>query len=625
MTTGRSVEVALAPNAGEIQIRRGRDVDDVTWLSFRAAVGTTRGSSASMLCIPIERFLARSAQIQHIAADNGVSVHITDPHARALLVNVREDRAELEVALGDPAASEDVDLRLGGSRFQRELRPFQVRDLGRLLALRHGANFSVPGAGKTTVTYATYEAERVAGRVSRLLVIAPLSAFSAWIEEATECFSAPPVIFRFDGSPIPRDAEILIVNYQRLANSFSALAEWVDEQPTMVVLDEAHRMKAGWAGQWGSSCLSLAFLAKRREILTGTPSPQSPRDFIALLDFLWPAQARRVLPDEALAADPPPDAVARASDAIRPLFVRTRKSDLELPPTNPRAEYVDLTGLQREIYTALRNQYAGNFVLGPSGQLDFVRMGQVVMYLLEAATDPQLLTAGSTTGDPEPFEHPPLEIPPDSDLADLLMRYGLYETPPKFRRLMRMVKENAEQGRKTLVWSNFVRNIERLRGQLAAYEPAVIHGAVPADGPDGAVTRETEIARFRHDPNCLVLLANPAAMSEGISLHHECHDAIYLDRTFNAGQLLQSVDRIHRLGLPPDAETRITFLITRETIDVVVDHRVKIKADRMGRMLDDPGLSAMALPNEEQYAAPVDDSEDDLEALFQHLRGADGS
>src|SRR5579871_3772787 len=37
---------------------------------------------------------------------------------------------------------------------KRRLTTFQLRDLGKLLSLKHGANFSVPGAGKTTVTFA---------------------------------------------------------------------------------------------------------------------------------------------------------------------------------------------------------------------------------------------------------------------------------------------------------------------------------------------------------------------------------------------------------------------------------------------------------------------------------------
>ena len=120
----------------------------------------------------------------------------------------------------------------------------------------------------------------------------------------------------------------------------------------------------------------------------------------------------------------------------------------------------------------------------------------------------------------------------------------------------------------------------------------------------------------------MVLLANPAATGEGVSLHEICHDAIYLDRTFNAGQYLQSVDRIHRLGLAPAQETRITFLLTRDTIDEVVDLRVRDKAERLGGMLNDPSISTMALPDDEDYG-PAIDTVEDVAALFTHLRGND--
>ena len=78
-------------------------------------------------------------------------------------------------------------------------------------------------------------------------------------------------------------------------------------------------------------------------------------------------------------------------------------------------------------------------------------MGRIVMYLLEAATNPKLLTAGSLEGaDPDVFRHPPLDIPEGSDLADLIARYNEYETPGKFQELGRLIKENADLGRKTL-------------------------------------------------------------------------------------------------------------------------------------------------------------------------------
>jgi SNF2 family DNA or RNA helicase len=106
-------------------------------------------------------------------------------------------------------------------------------------------------------------------------------------------------------------------------------------------------------------------------------------------------------------------------------------------------------------------------------------------------------------------------------------------------------------------------------------------------------------------------------MSEGVSLHRACHDAIYLERTFNAGQYLQSVDRIHRLGLDPGTETRITFLVSEGTIDEVVDDRIRVKAERLAEMLSDPNLVTMSLPDEETSSSSIDP--EDLDALFGHL------
>jgi SNF2 family DNA or RNA helicase len=246
------------------------------------------------------------------------------------------------------------------------------------------------------------------------------------------------------------------------------------------------------------------------------------------------------------------------------------------------------------------------------------------MYLLEAATNPRLLMAGSMEGaDADVFRHPPLAVKPGSKLAELIAAYNQHETPRKFIELLRIIRDNAQAGNKTLVWSNFVRNLKLLEPMLAAYQPALIHGAVRpySDDPKDR-TRETELNRFRYDPSCMVLIANPAAISEGVSLHHACHDAIYLDRTFNAGQLIQSVDRIHRLGLEAGQETRITFMVTEGTIDEVVDVRVDIKARRLGAMLNDPSLAEVVLPSEEDYGPPIE-GEEDVAALFAHLRGGD--
>lgn len=612
----------LAKN--EVVITRGSDVGADVWLQLRGFWSSSGGDVARLIRVPIEAFMAdRSAFVRRCRA-LGIGVDV-DEKLAALAKQAMDGDRRFAQLLREPTvlSEEQVDELLAASRLDHDrLRPFQTRDLQKLLALDNGANFSVPGSGKTAVTLAIYEAERSRGRVEQLLVIAPLSAFGSWDDEVAEWLEPAPKLERYQSGAVPSGSEIVVANYHRLASNYDELARWVSSKPTMVVLDEAHRMKKGWQGEHGRACLSLAYRAVRRDILTGTPAPQGPRDFLALIDFIWPNQAVRVLPRAALVAHPPDDAMPQVASAIGPLFVRTNKKDLDLPEVRFQSIELDLEPLHAQIYDALRDRYAGE--LTRRERLDFARMNRVTMYMLEAATNPKLLTAGSVEGsDPDVFRHPPLEIPPGSRLAELLAQYNKYETPRKFIELAKLLKVNADQNRKTLVWTNFVRNLGLLDQQLARFQPALIHGSVPAYSSDPMDrTRETEIKRFRDDPDCLVLLANPAAMSEGISLHRECHDAIFLDRTFNAGQYLQSLDRIHRLGLEPEQETRFTFLLSNDTIDEVVDARVKTKAARLGDMLRDPDLVTVALPNEEDYGPPIDD-EEDLEALFKHLRGDD--
>jgi superfamily II DNA or RNA helicase len=594
------------------------------WLQLMGEWGSDGPRPGQQITLPLERLLSRMAWLRAACTRYNVRISWQD-ELRALIEQTHAQRRLLQGSLTnpEPLGAAEVQERLTGGRFTRELRPFQVRDLGQLLSIANGANFSVPGAGKTTVAYAVYEAERAAGRVQQMLVVAPLSAFDAWQTEVSACFSESelPVVAPFVESA-PRGAEVVIVNYHRLGNRYEALARWVNERPTLVLLDEAHRMKRGWDGAFGSACLNIAFLAARRDILTGTPAPQSPQDLVALMDYLWPGQARRILPQDALSSPPPADSGAQIASAISPLFVRTRKSELGLQKPIMSVVEVELDPLQGQIYEALRDRYAGSLRVNMAERATFAKMGEIVIYLLEAATNPQLLAAGSGAEDDPSFRHPPLDVPPDSALWGLLQQYNQYETPAKFKQLAQMIAYNAAQGRKTLVWSNFVRNLKALERMLAVHQPALIYGGIPSEFADPTAdrTRESELARFRTDPNCAVLLANPAAMSEGVSLHQVCHDAIYLERTFNAGQYLQSVDRIHRLGLSPEQETRITFLLTRGTVDEVIDDRIRGKAERLGEMLDDPDLSTMALPSDEDYG-PAIDTVEDMAALFAHLRG----
>ena len=545
------------------------------------------------------------AQLQSVAADRRAREAVRLTHD---LYDLNALRAELVV-----------------SGFQRKLRDFQLTNLARIMNLPHGADFSVPGAGKTSVALAGFALARARKQVERLVVVGPLAAFQAWKDEANVCLAATPSVFVHGGpgTYLPEDIDILLTNYNRVSSDYDRVRAFVAARPSHVVLDEAHRIKRGADGAHGRAVLDLAYAARRRDVLTGTPAPQGAFDLIALMRFLYPGQDRQILPASAyLERDGRDEAVVReVGAAISRYFVRTPKSKLGL--THPVFNVVKepMAPIQAAVYEALLGRYRGLFAIKVESRREFDRLGRIVMYMLEAATNPMLLVAGSDAGDAAGFEHPPLDPADGAALADLLANYRSYETPWKYKRIVAIVSAAAARGEKVLVWSSFVRNIRLLAYELRHFQPATVHGGVPPldSAAPGTITREAELDRFRNDPACAVLLANPAACGEGVSLHHWCHHAVYLDRTFNAGHFLQSQDRIHRLGLEEGVATTFTLLMSEGSIDETVDGRLRDKVIALSRLMDDAGLVRAALPEADEGAPEAPAFVDDMEAVLSHM------
>ncbi|MFF0302487.1 DEAD/DEAH box helicase [Streptomyces nigra] len=512
-------------------------------------------------------------------------------------------KAELERGTTALLAPDEVMDRLGPA-WKANLTSFQLRDIGRLLTLRHGANFSVPGAGKTRVALAVFQAERHAGRAQRLLVVCPKSAYESWQFENSAVYGDAALRMAVADGHIDPVAEAVLINYERLPGMANQLVEWLDTQPAVLILDEAHRMKLGTAGAYGAACMTLGPHARRRVILTGTPAPNGARDLENLLGFVWPGHGRQIVRREVGGGD-----LAKASRVLRPLFTRTTKKELGLPPVNSRVRRLKMPVLHSEIYSALIGQMSAR---AEASRDDLEGLGRVLMYLLMAATSPALLAVGTTKYDPLLYRVPPLDVPEGAALTELMADLPSYEMSPKFQEVLKIVDINASQGRKTLVWSTFIRNLTTMESLLQRYSPAVVHG--------GTKDRSEQIDKFRRDPNCFVLLSNPATLGEGVSLHQTCHDAVYVDRDFAAGRYLQSLDRIHRLGLSQDTETNITVLISEKTIDEAVDGRLAAKLQFMGSVLDDPAVRELADLEEEPSIGETLDQKD-LQALMGHLHG----
>ena len=109
------------------------------------------------------------------------------------------------------------------------------------------------------------------------------------------------------------------------------------------------------------------------------------------------------------------------------------------------------------------------------------------------------------------------------------------------------------------------------------------------NGTIGGQERQDAINRCKFGDS-MILIANPATLAESISWHKTCQHAIYVNRNFNAAQFIQSKDRIHRINMPKGKTANYYFLINEETIDEAVQDRLKLKEERMIKILDSEEL-----------------------------------
>jgi SNF2 family DNA or RNA helicase len=549
------------------------------------------------------------------------------PEARQQLVRFREEYGALR-AVPSPfvVTEETVQQKLGEHGFVRDLKGPQRRDIVNMGAKRNGANFSVPGAGKTTVAFAVHLLTKTPD--THLLIVAPKNAFSAWDDVLTETLlQGHP---RADFSPFVRlegGAEAIraalreqprraIISYDQIIRVTEVIADFMRTYRVHLIVDESHRMKAGESSQRGSALLALSHLPLRRDILSGTPIPNSLEDIRPQMDFLWPGQGigRRIVQS------------GEPATILRPLYVRTTKQELDLPPVIRRYRPVQMSEAQVALYGLVRNALLQRMSgVSSVANIDLSKARTAVVRLLQISSNPILAVRAMTSELMDDYMHN------DEALEQIFTRIIEERDSTKLIEAQRLAREvlTADKNARVVIWSAFRENVERLAGLLAEFGATYIHGDVPIGSADDSGTREGRLRRFHAaDLRCRVLVANPAACSEGISLHRVCHHAIYVDRTYNAAHYLQSVDRIHRLGLDRDTQTYV-YLIESVApavigaIDFSVRRRMIAKLNMMATALEDMDLRQLAL-DEQEGDEPVnyDITLEDVVDLIRELSGS---
>jgi SNF2 family DNA or RNA helicase len=508
-------------------------------------------------------------------------------------------------------------------KLKRPLKPYQVPAVAHAVAVKNAANFSVPGSGKTAIVLSVFAILRAKKEVQKIIVIGPRSSFQPWEEEFRACFNRRPRRVRITGTKPSRarlfhheteGAELVLMTYQMANNDRDKLSLLLQRHKCLLVLDESHNIKRFEGGTWAPALIDIGVYAKRRMILTGTPAPNSVSDLWSQMTFLWPNPPILGTRDQ-FKTKMAHEGIDQVREQLFPYYWRIRKHDLGLPKPTFKRVRLRLRPYQLAIYRALAAKVLADVVKAPSerAKLRMWRTARMVR-LLQAASNPALLTQYSTE-----FQVPPLTAAGLS-VDELIQHYPDYEMPVKVEFAVKLATDLVRKGQKVLIWTSFIHNILTLQKALTEFNPRIIYGDVPKDGDeDTEFNRERMIGEFRTFSRYPILIANPSALAESVSLHRACTHAIYLDRTFNAAHYMQSLDRIHRVGMNPGDKVQYYLLECENTIDEVIDDRLTEKETRMRRLLDDD-ISVMTLEYGEGDFSEESEEDQDFAALIQQLQ-----
>lgn len=518
----------------------------------------------------------------------------------------------------------------------RKLKSHQIKAAYHLYSLKNGANFSVPGSGKTSVVLSVYEKLKHEGKVNLLFVVGPPSSFQPWQHEFEATLGRFPDTTILAGgyqesrkseyyNLAERTSELYLTTFHTILRDYSDVIHFFNQiniRPYLVI-DEAHYMKQ-IGGSWSNSLLQISKFSKYRCILTGTPIPKSFKDVFNLFDFLFPEN--EVLTDEDkiqvnLWENENKNELVKnlLNEKIGPLFYRVRKKDLGLKEAVFHSPIlIKMNENEKRIYDLIKSkihQLSTHDFIHNEELLSKLWRGRMIR-LRQCISYPKLLLKAIINYKEDILED-------NSDLVKLIQDYDKLEMPFKLETLISKVKELNNSNQKVVIWSNFIGTLELIKKQCAKNKmrSELIYGKTPIKKSGNAElskekTREQIRDEFVNPESGLdILIANPAAASESISLHKTCFHAIYYDLSYNAAQYLQSLDRIHRVGGSEVNTANYYFLQYENSLDQDIKRNLEKKATKMYSIIEED----YEIYNLDMFEESVDDDIAAYKRIF-HLK-----
>lgn len=508
-----------------------------------------------------------------------------------------------------------------------KLKDYQYKSSFLLANAHSGFDFSVPGSGKTIITYSTYAVLKAEKIIDNILIIGPKNAYNAWFDEYKTCFGRNPNFENLSESNI-KDAkiylcssvenhkEVTFINIDKIRNLQKELAKFLSSSNCILIIDEGHKIKNPNASST-KVVMNLSTYVDYKIILTGTPMPNGYEDLVSLAYVINPykpiipfnySQLRKFTVRGVKEQDE-----QKIMNSLFPFYSRVSKKYLinrgELLPPEISLYYSEMSENQRYIYEfldGLITEYHNRWEL----EFERILMKAILIRKMQVSSNPKLLRKSlmSTFDEIKSellFDDEVTEVSNEMieelkrkfDLADQIINNDINKSDvgkiiKKFINdeeivnknilAIDLVKKILNSGNKVILWDTFVENMDTLKKNIFdkyKIKSEVINGTVVGE------ERQQIISNFR-EGELKVLIASPATLAESISLHKCCQNAIYVNRNFNAAQFIQSKDRIHRINMPIGKTAHYYFLMNKESVDEGVSERLNLKESRMLRILD---------------------------------------
>ena len=415
-----------------------------------------------------------------------------------------------------------------------------------------------------------------AGKIERLLVVAPTSVVAVWPKELQEYAEFKYTCRTLLGDKASRlkqlsDLEkfpfkalkVAVINYESTWRDgiFEALQEF---DADMIIADESQRIKTHDAAQ-SKAMHQLGDQARYKLILSGTPVQNNAIDIYSQYRFLDPTvfgknfyqfrnryaimggfNRRQIVGYKDM------DDLIRRGHSIA--FRITKEEAIDLPEQTFEVRHIQMDKKLADLYQRIkRDSYAeietGGQITATTVLTKLLRLQQLAggFLVTDDAAKPQLVSTAK------------LEA-----LSDIVQDYVV------------------DGGKKLVIFARFVPEvkaiIDLMKKVLPDRKKAVsIYGEIKKEDR-GAIVKQ-----FQEDPNTVLFIGQIDTASTGITLT-AADTCVYYSKNFNYATYSQSLSRIHRIG----QRNTCTYidLVVEKTVDEMISKALAKKEDMAKTVVD---------------------------------------